>query len=341
MKLFKAGLAAALLAMPVVPAAAQTTIIFNNFLSPNDALWTDVMLPWIADIERVTEGRVTFSVPAASLAPPPELLNAVNAGVADGAFQMVAFLRQSNPELQMPLLPMTYFGNEETSVALWRTWEQYFAPHNTLEGVEVLGLVTVPPGSLYNMRGQAFQSLADLRGVKMWGLPGIAAETLAALGTVVTPGPAVRMYEVISGGVVDAFCCINFESLETFNVAQYVGAATEVPGAINTAAFAVFLQTEVWNSISAEDQEAIRGVSGEVLARRGSFGDPVEAEARQRFIERGVPVVPASDAFVAELRTALAPVHDAWIAAVAPLGIDGRAALDFYLAEQDRVRAGD
>ena len=57
-----------------------------------------------------------FAVPAASLAPPPELLNAVQQGVAVGAFQMVGFLRAAHPEL--PLLPMTCFGDEETSVAL-------------------------------------------------------------------------------------------------------------------------------------------------------------------------------------------------------------------------------
>jgi TRAP-type C4-dicarboxylate transport system substrate-binding protein len=149
------------------------------------------------------------------------------------------------------------------------------------------------------------------------------------------------MYEVISGGVVDAFCCINFESLETFNVTQYVASATEVPGEIFAPAFAVFLQSEIWDTLSAEDQAAIRSVSGEVLARRGSFGDPLEAEARQRVIDRGVPVVAASEAFVAELEAALAPVYDAWIAAVAGLGIDGRAALDFYLAEQASIRAGN
>jgi TRAP-type transport system periplasmic protein len=72
MKMLKAGLVAALMA-GVLPAAADTTIVFNNFLAPNDALWTDVMLPWIADVEKATEGRVKFTVPASSLAPPPEL----------------------------------------------------------------------------------------------------------------------------------------------------------------------------------------------------------------------------------------------------------------------------
>ncbi|MEZ5796654.1 MAG: hypothetical protein R3D63_03685 [Paracoccaceae bacterium] len=143
MQMTKAAILAALVAA-ATPAAAETTIIFNNFLAPNDALWTDVMKPWIDEIETVTEGRVRFSVPDSSLAPPPELLNSVQQGVMDGAFSMVGFVRETNPELQLPLLPMTYFGDVETSVALWRTYEQFFQGKNALKDVELLGLVTTP-----------------------------------------------------------------------------------------------------------------------------------------------------------------------------------------------------
>lgn len=80
-----------------LPAAAETTIVFNTFLAPNDALGTNVMLPRIADVEKVTEGRVTCTVPASALAPPPERCNAVQQGVADGAFRVMGFLRAAPP----------------------------------------------------------------------------------------------------------------------------------------------------------------------------------------------------------------------------------------------------
>lgn len=340
MRMMKVGLIAALMA-GASPAVSETTIVFNNFLAPNDSLWTDVLKPWITDIETATEGRVTFTVPDSSLAPPPEILNSVQQGVMDGAFQMVGFLRESNPELQMPLLPMTYFGDDESSVALWRTYEQFFKGKTGLKDVELLGLVTTPANSLINIKKEPFDSLASLSGVKMWSPPGVPADALTAAGTVVSPGPAVRMHEVISGGVVDAFCCINFESLEVFNVIQYAGAATEIPGHVFAPAFAVYVRSDVWATISPEDQDKIRAVSGEALARRAAGGDDKEAAARQRAVDAGVPIVPASDAFVAELDTAFALVREAWAASVAPAGIDGMAALDFYLAEQAKVAAGN
>jgi TRAP-type C4-dicarboxylate transport system substrate-binding protein len=324
------------------PAISETTIVFNNFLAPNDALWTDVLKPWIADVEAVTEGRVKFTVPDASLAPPPELLNSVQQGVMDGAFSMVGFVRESNPELQMPLLPMTYLGDVESSVALWRTYEQFFKGKNGLKDVEMLGIVTTPANSLISMdAAKPLDSMAALAGLKMWTPPGIPADALTAAGVVVSPGPAVRMHEVISGGVVDSFCCINFESLEVFGVIPFAKAATDIPGHVFSPAFPVYLRSDVWATISPEDQEKIRAVSGEVLARRAAGGDDKEDAARARATASGVVIAPASEAFVAELTAAFAPVKDAWIASVAPLGIDGKAALEFYMAEQARVAAGN
>lgn len=171
--------------------------------------------------------------------------------------------------------------------------------------------------------------------------PGIPADALSAAGVVASPGPAVRMHEVISGGVVDSFCCINFESLEVFGVIDYAKAATDIPGHVFAPAFAVYVRSDVWATISPEDQDKIRAVSGEALARRTVGSDDKETAARDRATAAGVVIAPASEAFTAELTTAFAPVKDAWIASVSGMGIDGKAALEFYLAEQAKVAAGN
>ena len=60
MRMMKAGLFVALMA-GASPAISETTIVFNNFLAPNDSLWTDVMKPWIGDIEAATDLLYTAS----------------------------------------------------------------------------------------------------------------------------------------------------------------------------------------------------------------------------------------------------------------------------------------
>lgn len=334
------GTALGLGAVLGLPAAAQT-LLFNNFLPPNDVLNQSVVQPWLADIERVTEGRVRIEQPAATLAPPPELLNMVQQGIADGAFIMVGFLENSNPAYQISLLPGMAPSAEAASIAGWRTYQEHFAGNDELDGVELLGIISVPGGSLYNSGSAPFASMADMTNIKMWALPGLSSRVLGALGTVVTPGPAVRMYEVISGGVVDAFCCVNYESIEVFNVDQFVGAVTEIPGGIFSPTFTYFISDESWAQISPEDQEAIRSVSGEAMARRAALMDQLNDEARDRYIASGRPVIMASEDFQAEMQQVWAPIEAEWAASVASRGVDGVAALDFYRAELARVQAGE
>lgn len=335
------GLTAAAVLALTAPATAQTSILFNNFLSPNDEVNIQVINPWIAEIARVTEGRVTITQPESSLAPPPEILNAVQQGIADAGFMMVGFLENSNPLLQLSLLPNVNTSAGAASVALWRTYEEFFAAHDELENVELLGLIMVPPGGFYAMNDVVFDDISDFAGVKIWGLPGYAARSLAALGAAVTPGPAVRMYEVVSGGVVDAFCCVNYPSIEVFNVAQFARSATDIPGGVFAPTFAFFVHSDVWQTLSAEDQAAIRTVSGEVMARNAGGADPLNDAARDRFIAAGGTVTEASPEFLAQLDAAWAPIHQAWIDVANAAGVDGAAALAYYREQMAAIEAGN
>lgn len=340
MKKFTTLLTAAMLASPFA-AQADTTILFNNFLGPTNGLYTDIIQPWINDIETETEGRVTFQIPDASLAPPPELLTMVQQGIADGGFIMTGFLEGSNPLLQISLLPSVNASAVAGSVAYWRTYEEHLSAGDLLEGVELLGLLTLEPGSFYSMNDTVFDDISDFQGAKFWALPGLASRSLAALGAVVSPGPAVRMYEVISGGVVDAYCCIDYAGVDAFNVTQFTKTATELPNGLYSSAFAFYVSSDIWDTISPEDQEIIRGLSGEALARRMITSQAESEEYRAAFVAAGGKVHKASDELVKALTDAWAPIYQNWIDAADDAGIDGAAALAYYREQVALVAAGN
>lgn len=332
MKSLRAIIMSTTLCLPLA-AQADTTILFNNFLPPPDVTNRNVVQPWLESIQTATEGRVTIEQPAASLAPPPELLNTVQQGIADAGFIMVGFLEQSNPLLQLSLLPGINGNAEDSSIALWRTYQEMFAGKDDLGDVKLLGLVAVTPGHIYNMGDAPIDSIDDLKNLKMWALPGVSASAISALGAVVTPGPAVRMYEVISGGVVDSFCCINYPALEGFNVTQFMKSATEMPGGVFSPTFAFFVRNDVWDTIPPEDQAAIMNVSGEAMGHLAAGIDKEYGEARQRYIDQGGQVIAASDELVADMQEAWAPIRANWIANADAAGVDGTAAIDFYAAQ--------
>jgi TRAP-type C4-dicarboxylate transport system substrate-binding protein len=336
----KSVFAALCLAMAgITPAAAQTTILFSKFAPPPSPTNTQVINPWLKEIERVTEGRVKIVTPPQSLAPPPEQVNMVRNGVADGAFQFNAFLQKSHPLLQIGFLPGTMHSGKADAVALWRTYEKFFAPKHPFNEVKLLGFFASPPGHIYSMTKKPIQSLADLKGKKVWSLPGLTAQAMGATGASVVPGPAVRMYEIISKGVVDAFCCIEYGDLQAFRVLQYLGAVTTVDGAVFSPKFSVFISNAKWKQISPKDQAAIMAISGEALARRSAGIDAQNAAVMKKYLADGGIIVPATPAFNAELKKAWAPMYEKWIKNANAMGVDGQAALDFYLAEAKKVAA--
>jgi len=323
-----------------VPSAAETTLLFNVFTPPSSEISRDIIMPWLKDIERVTEGRVKIKVPPQSLAPPPEQMNMVKTGVADGAFMFNAFLQKSHPLLQIGFLPGTMHTGQADGVAYWRTYEKFFAPKHPVNEVKLLGFFANPPGHLYNMQKKPIQSLADLKGKKSWSLPGLTARAIGATGASVVPGPAVRMYEIISKGVVDTFCCIDYGDMEAYKVLQYVGAVTEVDGGVFSPKFSVFINDVKWNSISAKDQAAIMKISGEALARRGAATDAHNEQVQKDYLAHGGIIVKATPDFNAALKQVWQPLYDEWIAQANKEGIDGRAALDYYLSEANKVAGG-
>lgn len=339
---FAAALAAglALLAAAPVPASAETTLLFNVFTPPASEISREIIMPWLKDIERVTEGRVKIKVPPQSLAPPPEQMNMVRTGVADGAFIFNAFLQKSHPLLQLGFLPGTMHTGQADGVAYWRTYEKFFAPKHPVNEVKLLGFFANPPGHIYNIEKKPIQSLAEMKDKKTWSLPGLTARAIGATGASVVPGPAVRMYEIISKGVVDHFCCIDYGDMEAYKVLQYVGAVTEVDGGVFSPKFSVFITNAKWNAISPKDQAAIMKISGEALARRASATDAHNQAVEKSYLAHGGIIVKATPAFDAALKKAWQPLYDQWVAQANKEGVDGRAALDYYMSEAKKVASG-
>jgi TRAP-type C4-dicarboxylate transport system substrate-binding protein len=325
------------LAARLRPALPEIQILFNKLTPPLSPTNARVVDPWLAGIEQATEGRVRIVTPVRNMAPPHEQLKLVTSGRADGAFQLNLFLEHSHPLLQIGFLPGIKQSAEADAVALWRTYQKYFAPKRPFVEAKLLGFFCAPAGHIYNIDKTPIQSLRDLKDKKVWSLPGSPARTVTCLGAAAVPGPAIWMHQIISNGAVDAFSCVEYADLETYDVLQYVGAATEIEGGLFSAQFCVFFGNAKWREIAPRDQDAIMEISGEALARRSSSIDAQCEAVKQRYLAQGGIVVPATPAFNAEIKQAWAPLIDQWIESANQQGVDGRAALDFYLTEAKTI----
>jgi TRAP-type C4-dicarboxylate transport system substrate-binding protein len=334
------GVAAILAVSASAPTAqAQTKIVFNSFAPPTFVINQGMIDAWAKRVEKVTEGRVVVEIPATSLAPPQQQWEMVTQGVADGTYIFNAFAQKRLLLPQVAHLPFVSPNATAQGIALWRTHKKFFEAANEYEGVIFLGYFSAPGGHLWSMeKDKPIVTANDLKNVKTWSLPGDQARALERIGAVVVSGPAVRSYEIISKGIVNAYGSHSYDSAYSFNVTQYATSVTEIPGGMGAASFSVFMNKDKWASIPKRDQDLILSISGEELAKYGKVWDDREAAARERLKQEGkVKMNRASDALMGDLRKAWSFLDDEWVANAGSRKIDGKAALKYFVDQMKEL----
>lgn len=314
-------------------AQADTRLIVNCFWPASHFACSEILPNWLADVERVTEGRVTGLIPPRSVAPPPEQLASIESGIADVAVQFNGLIQN---RVSGPLVAMQPFVGihdaEVMSKALWATNREFFP--DEFETVQLLSQFVISPAQLYSQTDEPINSIEELASRRMWVLPGPLAAISTNLGVGVVSTPAVASNEIISRGVVDGHLGLDAQAVQAFQLLPYTRSTTVFERPIYTTSFSVFMNQDTWSEISSGDQAAIMSVSGAVLgAAFGAGWDQAVAGAEAAYADASIEIVAADPAFEAALIEQAAPVTAGWLNAAQAAGIDGQAALDFYKAQ--------
>jgi len=336
--------AAALAGAGLAPRAASAqTILFNCFFPPQHYTCRVMLRDWSKDIEKATSGRVKFNIPPKSVVAPPDQYDGVVNGVMDGALQFNQFIANKVTGIQIGQLP--FIGTESAesgSVALWRTYQKFFADKNEYGPVVLLADYVSSGAEFWSTTDEPIRSIEDLKSRKMWALPGVTANIIKETGSAVVAGPAVQMLEIISKGVVDGFVGVSFSSITAFKLTDYTKGVTVFPDKIFTPTFSFFIGRKKWDTIPEADRKAIVAVSGEKAARHfGQVQDGVQNRSRSQLLKGGLKHIKGDPAMLIYLKALGKPITDAWLKKVAAMGVDGKAAIAYYrgvLAEEDAKR---
>ena len=316
----------------VLQVSAQVTLVFNSTVSKFHPFNAGVFDPWKAAVEKATNGRVIVDVTTASLAPERAQWSAVTSGIADVVIVNNGFERQRLLLPQIGDIPFGTVTGEKASVALWRTYEKFFAPANEYKGVKVLGLFV--HGGAQMLASKPVLKIDELQGMKLRVSAGQQADMARALGAspVVSDGP--QIFEYVSKGIVDGLF-LTFAASKTFSVTKYLKSATVFPGALGNLTWSVVISDRAWKRIPPADQEAIMRVSGEVLSASGGRSwDNDDAAGLKLWKENGNEIHQASPEFQQAVRKSLDFVKTEWLANAKKRGVDGEAALKFFQAQQ-------
>jgi TRAP-type C4-dicarboxylate transport system substrate-binding protein len=302
---------------------------FSSWLPPSHPIVADMMLPWMANVKKATDGRVDFKLLAKGIGHPKSYYDGVKNGIANAGYTCNNYTPGrfvASEGVEIPFLGDT---SEAMSVAYWKTYQKYFIKANEYRGVKLLGVMVHGPGQIHNSK-KAIKSVADLKGMKFRISGGIAGAVAKSLGMVGLQASATKNYEFLSRGVADG-TLLPLESIKSFNLMKLVPYTTIVPGGLYNVSFYLVMNNDTFKSFSPADQKAVMAVSGQAWAKlAGRAWDAADRVGLADMKANGNSVETATPAFISEIKGATQHLEADWIKKANAKGVDGAAALKFF-----------
>jgi len=247
-------------------AQAQTTLTLSSWVPPNHYVVKDILQPWMADVEKATEGRVKINLLPKPVGAPAQHWELARKGVADITWGNFTYEPERFKHVWFSELPMMGSNCEASSVALWRTFDKYLAKNEAFKGVVMLGTGMLGGGQFHHP-SKVIDTPDDLKGQKVRMGGPIQKRLLEDLGAIPVAGPGPKAYEMLEGGVIDA-SLHPLESVVNFRLDGKLKNHTLIPGGLYDASFFIVMNEGKFQRLSAADQQAIMKLSGEALSRR-------------------------------------------------------------------------
>jgi len=329
----KLALGAGLLVLASSPALAQVVLNASSSAPPAHPLTAGMLVPFCADIERVTGARVKCNILPKAPVGAAQTLDGIKDGLMDLSFITHGYTPGRFALTEAAEFPFMGDTAEITSVAFQRIHERMLARTKEHGDLVLLSVFTHGPGQIYNTR-RPVRTIADLEGLKIRVGGGVGNDLARNLGAVPMLKSATESYELLSSGIADGVFFPKDSPL-SFKLIPLIKHVTYVPGGLYNVSFAWVANPEKWSRISAADRKLIEPLLGEALARRsGRAWDAADARGEAAVREANIPIVVAGPQLIAEIRVRADPLEREWIEKKAkPKGVDGDAVLKALRAE--------
>ena len=313
-------------------------LVVNQVAPPNHFYHKDVLLPWAGEVKRVTQGRVRLRFSVAPLGSYRRNFDMVWAGLLDIAGGNQSATPGRFVVTQVNETPFLATSDVEAlSVALWRTHQRFLHRAEEFAGTRLLSLHASGTQHWVTVE-EPIRQLSDMRGLKMAAPSDVGARLLSAVGAIPVFLTAPEIRDALSRGILDGVS-MPYSGVTRLGLQPYLRYQTRLAGGVGLSFGGFFLTANPasWSRISAGDQAAITGISGEAYGRRAAKVFNREALASEREMRAaGIVDVETAPGFDDDLREATAFLDAEWIEKASAAGVDAEAALQYFRLEVQR-----
>jgi TRAP-type transport system periplasmic protein len=316
------GMGAGMTLAAPTAASAQVVLSYSPWLPGGYPLNDAVLRPWMEEVERITEGRVTFNWLPTAVGTAVTQFDVVQDGLADMSLVLPGFTPGRFELLELGELPLLSSEPAVLGPTFYEVYVEHLDPLRPLAGTHVISLWATIPTHIVSSRG-LIENVSDMRGQKLRSPSATAVSVMEQLGAVPVQAPTTEIYQLATTGVIDG----SFFPISTtydFNLDDVLNYMTLVPGGLGQSVMMLLVNEAKWNRISEEDQAAIMDISGLDFARQAGelFGGLERAAIERAQTERPSEVKVAGPELVEAIEQAIQPVYEAWHAKAEAKGLE-------------------
>lgn len=324
------------------PASAdqpRVEIVFNKSSAPKFIINVGIVDPLFVEIERQTDGRVTFVDPPTVDRDPRAQLQIVVEGRVDGAYVFNGHLNETHPLVQITMHPMIGGTAQQTAIALWRIHKEYFEAAGTFADVKLLGFIGAPPAHIWRVSDKPVDEREKLLNNNAWAVPYF--DGLDTRGAAAVREENADRIERLDGtpGMPPATYALAHGAARAVGVWTENRTVTEIDGGVYVPTFSLIISKEKWDQIGDADKATIERLTGEALAIRSSVWDDFDDGHKQEMLREGLNIVKADFEVLAELQDRARVGWEAWMAAADAKGVAGFEALEAFFREMKILKA--
>jgi TRAP-type transport system periplasmic protein len=267
--------------------------------------WVSISMEnWCKEVEKRTNGRVKATMfHAGTLAPAPQIYDAVTKGIADIGYASISYTQGRFPVTEVIGLPLGY-KSALVATRMANEYNKKFRPKE-FEAVKVMWLTAHGPGILHTTK-KPVNKLEELQGMKIRST-GTSSRVAAALGASPVGMPMSEAYDALSRGIVEGILCPP-EALKSWKLGETVKYSTEDYGAGYSDCLYIIMNKDKWNALPDDLKQIIDAVNAEWIERDGKGWDDSDKDGRDFALARGNKFIPLSK-----------EENDRWAAKVSPL----------------------
>jgi len=325
-RLIRTGFLAAAASLGASGAFAQTALIGND-PGPNRGVRA-VAVNHVSDLlSDATNGNLSVEMNwGSALFPPPSALDSLSTGVADIGVVIGPYTQSVLPELNIGSMP---FPPAHPWVVMKAMDELYTTNEQVQQRFEDNNIVYINnfalPENLLGCNADIVTVPSDIAGVKV-SRTGSSSDIWGELGGNMVNMTVYDAYQAMDSGLIDCTDTFSYFAVAT-NIHELL--ATVAPVGLSAQSVIInMMNRDTFDSLSAEDQEAIRAAGAAMSDYYGEQLDIADKEAMAKMTDAGVVLKEFSPEGLATLWDAAQPTVQDWLADADATGLDGQALLD-------------